>query len=604
MRLEALLAASLLSQQSVRFVLLGLATGSLFALVSLGIVVVHRASGVLNFSAGAVGAVGAFVTYTLRDDHSIPVPVAVGAGLLTGCALGLLTMLVLIALRRASALVKLIATLGVMVAAQGFIQVVWHGGRGTPDSLLVTDAVALTDELRIGQDRLVLIGLSLVLALILWVVYSRTLFGLATAAVSENPRVAASAGWSTRRIEVANLVLAGGLSALAAIFLAPVVSLDGAVLTLTVIPALAAALVGRFSSFGLAVGAALVIGVLQSLLSLFQADIARAVSIDPLSLTGLPQAVPMAIIVAGTVVAGRSRMTRGESLVRLPIPGAGTVSPARAGAGIVLALLVLFGADGYADALIVTFATAIIVLSLVVVTGYAGQVSLSQLALAGFGAWVAGRLVSSAEVPFALALIVAVLATVPLGLLVALAALRTRGVDLAVATLGLALMVSALLFSNGSLTGGLIGLPVDTPSVLGIGLDPVSTPERYGAFVLVLLVLCTLVVANVRRGRSGRRLLAVRANERVAASLGVSVSGAKLYAFGLSAGLAAVGGVALAFRQTNIRFADFNVLGSIAALQYAVIGGIGWASGAVVGAALASGALVHKVLNELLGSID
>src|SRR3546814_4579856 len=82
-----------------------------------------------------------------------------------------------------------------MVAAQGFIQVVWHGGRGTPDSLLVTDAVALTDELRIGQDRLVLIGLSLVLALILWVVYSRTLFGLATAAVSENPRVAASAGW-------------------------------------------------------------------------------------------------------------------------------------------------------------------------------------------------------------------------------------------------------------------------------------------------------------------------------------------------------------------------------------------------------------------------
>src|SRR3546814_16740421 len=101
------------------------------------------------------------------------------------------------------------------------------------------------------------------------------------------------------------------------IFLAPVVSLDGAVLTLTVIPALAAALVGRFSSFGLAVGAALVIGVLQSLLSLFQADIARAVSIDPLSLTGLPQAVPMAIIVAGTVVAGRSRMTRGASLVRL-----------------------------------------------------------------------------------------------------------------------------------------------------------------------------------------------------------------------------------------------------------------------------------------------
>src|SRR3546814_15997862 len=141
-------------------------------------------------------------------------------------------------------------------------------------------------------------------------------------------------------------------------------------------------------------------------------------------------------------------MTRGESLVRLPIPGAGTVSPARAGAGIVLALLVLFGADGYADALIVTFATDIIVLSLVVVTGYAGQVSLTQLALAGFGAWVAGRLVSSAEVPFALALIVAVLATVPLGLLVALPALRTRGRHLAVPTLGPPRLVTALSFRN------------------------------------------------------------------------------------------------------------------------------------------------------------
>src|SRR3546814_19013239 len=140
-------------------------------------------------------------------------------------------------------------------------------------------------------------------------------------------------------------------------------------------------------------------------------------------------------------------MTRGESLVRLPIPGAGTVSPARAGAGIVLALLVLFGADGYADALIVPFATAIIVLSLVVVTGYAGQVSLSQLALAGFGAWLAGRLVSYAEVPFALSLIVSVLATVPPCLLAALAALRAPGVNLAVAPPGSALQGGAVRFT-------------------------------------------------------------------------------------------------------------------------------------------------------------
>ena len=123
-----------------------------------------------------------------------------------------------------------------------------------PESLLPTRNVTLWGDLRIGLDRLVLIGIALACAAVLRLVYTRTLFGLATSAVAENRRVAASAGWSPNRIELVNFAVAGGLSALAAILLAPIVTLNAAVLSVAVLPALAAALVGRFSSFGITVG--------------------------------------------------------------------------------------------------------------------------------------------------------------------------------------------------------------------------------------------------------------------------------------------------------------------------------------------------------------
>ena len=184
----------------------------------------------------------------------------------------------------------------------------------------------LGGSIRIGEDRLILIGIALVLALVLWAIYSRSLFGLATSAVSENRRVAAIAGWAPARIELVNYLIAGFLSALAAILLAPIVTLNAAILSVTVLSALAAALVGRFSSFGATVGAALVIGVLQSELSLFQPDIANAWHVSTQSLTGLPQAVPLLIILVVAVASGRARPARGETNARLPLPGSGRVA--------------------------------------------------------------------------------------------------------------------------------------------------------------------------------------------------------------------------------------------------------------------------------------
>ncbi|MGQ0629558.1 MAG: ABC transporter permease subunit [Sporichthyaceae bacterium] len=586
----------------IRFGLLGMATGSLYALTALGIVLVSRASGVLNFAAGATGAFGAFLAYDLRDTHGVDRELAMTLGVLAGAVIGVLTQfIVMTVLRRTAPISKLIATLGILTILVGIIKLLYGDvGRGQPESLLVTTRREIFPNVFIPQDRLVLIGIALVAAVILKLIYSATPFGLATSAVAENRQVAQIAGLSATRIEIINFAVAGAISAAAAILLAPVLSLDADALTTIVIPALAAALIGRFASFGITVLAALLIGIVQ-------AEIPQLsfVKDNPESLAGLPTAVPVLLIVLVTAIRGRGRLQRGEVSARLPLPGSGRVRPPLLIAAVFVGLLATATANpAWAGSITVTIAIALIALSVVVVTGYAGQLSLAQFAIAGFGLWVAARLYDTQDLVFPLALLAGVALAVPLGLLVALPALRARGVDLAVATLGLAIAVQAIVLGNSRLTGGFAGTNVRDAEIFGWSIDGVAHPNRYASVAFVALVLAGLVVANLRRGRSGRRLLAVRGNERAAASLGVGVYGAKLYAFGVSAAIAGLAGVLLGFKDNAVRFDQFNIFGSINAVQYAVIGGLGSVGGVVIGATLAAGAVGSRLVTETVSNPD
>ena len=251
------------------------------------------------------------------------------------------------------------------------------------------------------------------------------------------------------------------------------------------------------------------------------------------------------------------------------------------------------------DAFTVTVCVAVVLLSIVVLTGYTGQLSLAQFAIAGFGAWVAGRLCASQDMPFLLGALIGVVATVPLGVLFGLPAVRTRGINLAIVTLGLGTCIELILFGNTDYTGGFGGTIVDDPAILGLDINAAAHPTRYGLFALVCLVIASLAVGNIRRGRSGRRLIAVRTNERAAAALGISVPGAKLYAFAVAAAIAGLGGVLLAFRTTSITYTTFDAFTSITMVAYAMIGGIGFLFGPVLGATLAPGAFGAQVLDEL-----
>jgi sulfate-transporting ATPase len=585
----------------VRFAVLGLGAGGVYALTAQGVVLIYRGSGVVNFAQGSIGMIGAYTAY-LSHENGVVTPVALALGVGLGAAIGAAThLLIMRPLRHAPAVSRLVATLGVLTVCLTLGEELWGERARLLAKLLPTDGVTLFDDVVVGKDRLLIVAVAVAVTAVLGVVYRRTRFGLATSAVAESRRATSAQGISPDVIATVNWALGGALAVAAAVLIVNITGLQVLGLTLLVVPAMAAALVGGFSSFPLTLAGGLLIGVLESEVAYLQVEVGTSTWIQ-----GAADSVPFLVIIGVLILRGRALPLRGDAVEKPPELGTGVVRPMWAVLVTVAALaLAALATGGWVDAMTTTAAIGIILLSLVVVTGYTGQLSLAQVALAGVGAWIAARLVASQGVPFELAALAGIAGAVPVGVLVGLAALRTRGVNLAVATLGLALLIERQVLGNSALTGGALGLQVGSPSFLGIDLDTFEHPARYAAFTIVLLLLTFLVVANLRRSRTGRRLLAVRTNERAAAALGVSVFGAKLYAFGLGSALAALGGILLAFETPTVTFSPtFDVFASTSAVVYAVIGSVGAALGAVVGAALAPGTVGAKLASLIGNDVD
>jgi ABC-type branched-subunit amino acid transport system permease subunit len=258
----------------------------------------------------------------------------------------------------------------------------------------------------------------------------------------------------------------------------------------------------------------------------------------------------------------------------------------------VLVLLVLHGSLRSAfEASLVSICLA---LSLVVLTGYVGQVSLAQMSFAGVSAFALTHLADGAGVPFPFSLLLGALLAVPLGLLIGLPALRLRGVNLAVVTLGFAAAMDAVVFNSGSFTGGTAGLPVKAPRLPGLNLG-ITQGKTYptvifGVLVLVVVILLGLLVARLRRGPAGRMLLAIRSNERAAGSVGINVAQGKLMAFGLAAFIAGIGGALTGYMQGELTADSFAAFTSIALLAIVFVAGVGRIAGAVVAGIMFSAA--------------
>lgn len=578
----------------VRFVLLGLSLGSLYSLAAQGLVLIYRGSGVLNFGHAALGMIGAYLYYELNIVRGFSFATALVIALAVAGLFGVAVhYLIMRPLATASPLVRLVATLALLLGAEA-VAAIRYGDLVVPvESALPKHRITLFGDVVITTDRLILIGLVLVMSLLLWGMYRFTKFGRSTTAVAENQRASATMGLSPDFIAAANWGLGSMLAAVAAILIMPIATLSVSTINNLMLAAMAAALVGGFRSFPVTMAAGLVIGVVETVLFRYT------------DVTGLSSSVPFFCIVLILVVRGRGIPLRNFFLAALPSAGTGRIKWGLLGTGLAAVTLIVLTQDPrWSDAFITTFAVATVILSVVVLTGYAGQLSLAQWSIAGLGAYFAGRLVATQDMPFFLAFGVAVVATSLAGVLIGLPALRTRGVNLAIITFGLGAAVESMLFNNLKLTGGYGGTRITSPSIFGLDLGATLHPERYAIFCMSVFTLVVLCVALIRRGRWGRQMLAVRTNERAAAALGISVSSVKLRAFALSSGIAAVGGVLISFRSSSIVYQEFNSQTSILLVGLAVIGGVGWLGGSFLGAVMFSGALAPFLVSQLWSGLE
>ena len=578
------------------YVVLGLASGAVYSLTAFGTILVYRGSGVVNFASGALATVGVFVYYDLADLGSTPWPLALVIGSCASGVLGAAThLLIMKPMRKSSPLTRTMATLGVFVATNAAL-VMWE-----PAALLQVHSFYPQRRwepihgLVLGYDQLIVVGIAVFAAIALSLLWARTPFGLRTSAVAENQRSSAALGISPDVVATLNWFIGTALAGLAGILLAPLLGLQIATITSLLFPSLAAALVGSMNNFIPALFGGLVIGIGEAVVTGYYP-----------STPGLTLIVPFVSVLALMLVRGQGIPDRGHIRDRLPVVGTGRVRPTTLalGFGLVMVVTWAFGFN-YADAMVTTMSTAIVLLSVVVVTGYAGQISLCQFAMAGLGTFTAGRLVAAAHVPLLLAVVCGILVALLAGVVIGIPALRSRGVSLAVLTLGFAVVLQEAVFSNSSLVS-VFGDNIGPLRVFGIDLDATKYPARYATFAAIVFFLLALLVAKVRRGALGRRLMAVRGSERAAASLGINVYAAKLFAFSLGAGIAAIGGMVIAFRSPNLVYStSYGYDKSITTLIYTVIGGLGFLAGPVMAAAaVAPGAVAYQLLDFLRNGND
>lgn len=602
------------------FLALGLGNGAVYAALGLALVMTFRSSGVVNFATGAIALYVAYTYGLLRKGEllnpipGMPTTVDVGGpwgfvpaallSLLIAALLGVFLYAAVFRLvRNAPPVAKAVVSIGVMLVIQALLAIRVGTTPVSVKPILPNGAVTLLG-VRIPEDRLWFAVIVVGMTVILVALFRYTRFGLATRAAAESEKGALVTGLSPDRIALGNWALSTVVAGISGILIAPIVPLVPVSYTLFVIPALAAALVGNFTAMGLTVAAGFAIGMLQSEMTHLQA------TVDWFPRAGMAELVPLALILVFLVFRGQPLPTRGaivkSTLGRAPRPQK-ILLPAIA--GVVVAVLALLLTSGsFRGAVIISIILAVVGLSQVVVTGFAGQISLAQLTLAGVGAFSLSRLTVDLGIPFPIAPILAALVATVIGVIVGLPALRIRGLPVTVVTLALAVFLEFVWFRNTALNGGMGGAPVAKPTLFGIDLSIGSGagyPRTvFGFLCLFVLVIVALAVVKLRMGRLGAAMLAVRANERAAAASGINVARTKLAAFAIGAFIAGLGGSLMAYQQTVATAESYSTIGGIAMFAMIYIAGVTLVSGGILSGVLGAGGVVFVLMDRLLGFAD
>ncbi|MDQ3756960.1 MAG: ATP-binding cassette domain-containing protein [Actinomycetota bacterium] len=581
-----------------------------YAVLTIGIVVVFRASKVLNLAHGAMAMVPAYFAYELNR-RGLPMWAALPLGVASGAGLGAATERLFVRpLARQGATAQTVGTVavyGVLVA--GAAQA-WGSGAKTAPRVFPDGGVHVFGALlRWGQ--LGLFAVALMTAAAFYALFRFTGIGLAMRGAAENPRAAGLMGINADRMARLAWMLGGGSAALAGILLAAVTNLQPYSLSLQMLPAFVGALIGGFGSLPGAVAGAAVVGVAQGIVPAF----ASVPGVRTLATqVGMPQLVLTIVALAAMYFRG-GRFSVGDSRAALagdaeakPLHTAFDTAalPRRGGRkravryGILALLLAwpFLGVPSFLHPLdtysllgdsILAAQYFIVAASIVMLTGWVGQISLSQAAFVGISAFGSARLASGLGIGFPVSLLFGAALSAVASTLLGFVALRVRGLYLAVATLIFAWMADEYLFVVPWFAGKTGSTSID-PARAGIeGTWPFFdfTERRTFYFVALAAASCVLFgLLNLRDSRTGRAFFAVRGSEAAAASLGIDVVRYKLLAFASAGFVAGVAGNLVLNHQVTIVPEQFSLRASLLFLAIAVVGGLRSLGGAVAASVL------------------
>lgn len=596
------------------FLVLGVGTGAMYAALAMGVILIYRGSGVINFALGAMAMFPAVVYAELRTEGTLILPVVIAPNrvdlgepmafapaALLALAVGLLVnwviyQLVFRPLRRAAPLTLVIATVGLTITLQGLAVKAFGTASVRTPAILPQGTIELFGR-AVPVDRFWLLGLVTLIALGLAVLYRLTDFGLATRAAATNEKGVTLLGRDAARVGLINWLLAATVVGSVGILTTSLGGVNPFNYSFFVVPALGAALAARLTSFSVALFAGVAIGCFETL----TVNLTAKRQIPDFFLGGFSSLIPFLLIVLALVLVGRTLPNRATfleaHLAPAPIPGRKrfTWTPFVVAA----AALLWWGDAPLRLATIQSLFVITLLLSVVVLTGYLGQASLAQLAFAGFSAFTLSRLDA---VPFPFGPLIAIALTTAVGTAIGLPALRIRGIQFAIVTFSAAFVFEQLLFRSPSFvgTGGIAD--VAPPSLGGLDLSIIGEgqfPQRsFGFFALVLTVSCALLVAAIRSGAMGRRFLAVRINERAAAAAGINVPRTKLLGAAVASFIASVAGVLFAYKSIQFNGGGLEAERGLELFALGYLGGIGSIGGAVIAGLIAPSGLVIALVSS------
>jgi branched-chain amino acid transport system permease protein len=551
----------------------GIVFGAIYAVSASGLVVTYNTTGIFNFAHGAMGMVMAYLFWQLWQGWQLPELVSLAIVLFVAAPiLGVVVeRVVMRPLYGAATSIRLAVTLGlllVLVAAAGAIWSPTANTYNTPE-LLSGNPISVAG-ITLSWEQLITVAVAIAVAIFLRVFFRRTRTGVAMRAVVDDPSLASLSGAPSGRISAYAWMIGVMFAGLGGILLAPSVQgMNIETLTQLVIYGYAAAVVGRLRSLPMTFLGAMILGIANSM----------AIGYAPQGIVNdVDAALPMALLFLALLLIPEVRLAIGR-VVRVRPPRVASARTTLLGAVVVVVAVVVLGTFLTGDNLFTmgnALALSILALSLVPLSGYAGQVSLCQFTFMGIGAVMMHAVDGGSSV---LGLLAAIGVCAAVGAVLALPVLRLRGLYLALATLAFAVLMDNVFFQSSSIMGVGGTVAVGRPDIFGMRF---TTDRAFDVFLAVVLALCLIGVGALRRGRFGRRLVSMNDSPAACSTVGLSLTVTKLLVFAFSAGMAGLAGALFGGISTVVGAAQFSFLFSIAIFVGVTLAGVNLLTGAVL----------------------